>query len=164
MITVERSERYEARHGMRRGSGRREDWEKRRAKRGTGAQAKVQYHSPAISKHHKIITSILAQRQPRGGASAASEKFCRAKRGTQDKVQYHSPAISKHHEIITSILAQGQRRGGASAASEKFCDKLRSEDGVAKTSSFQDQSKSKPPRISPLSLFYSLRLVLYGGK
>ena len=146
MITVERSERYEARHGMRRGSGRREDWEKRRAKRGTGAQAKVQYHSPEISTHHKIITSILAQRQPRGGASAAAETFCRAKRGTQDKVQYHSPAISKHHEIITSILAQGQRRGGASAASEKFCDKLRSEDGVAmqaKTSSFQDQSKSK---------------------
>ena len=98
-------------------NARREDWEKRRAKRGTGAQAKVQYHSPEIFKHHKIITSFLAQRQPRGGASAASEKFCRAKRGTQDKVQYHSPAISKHHEIITSILAQGQRRGGASAAS-----------------------------------------------
>ena len=99
------------------------------------------------------MTSILAQRQPRGGASAASGKFCRAKRGTQDKVQYHSPAVSKHHENITSILAQGQRRGGASAASEEFCDKLRSEDGVAKTSSFQDQSEAKPPRISPFRYF-----------
>ena len=53
------------------------------------------------------------------------------------------PVALASERLLRALLAQGQRRGGASAASEKFWDRLRSEDGVAKTSSSLDKSKSK---------------------
>ena len=53
------------------------------------------------------------------------------------------PVALASERLLRAISAQGQRRGCASAASEKICVKLRSEDGVAKTPSFQDQSRSK---------------------
>ena len=95
------------------------------------------------------------------------------------------PVALASERLLRAILGQGQRRGVASEASENFCDKLRNEDGVANVDPTPGLRASKtraspsllivrleascirgklPPRTSPLSLFYSIRFVLYGGK